>query len=104
MGKRLRRSWIHWTERPGGGEESALLLVGSGLVRFNAVAAWVWRQVETSRDRRELFRRMRRRYRGVTDRRLRSDLDGLLDFWLSRGWIEGQENPVFPFPGEPWAG
>ena len=98
---RLRRSWIHWCLRPGE-EPAGLILVGQGLVRLNIVAAWVWSQIEQVPDRAVLFRRMRRKYRGVEDRRLRADLDHLIDDWIREGWCEEELDPVFPFSEEPW--
>jgi hypothetical protein len=99
---RLRRSWIHWCLSPPGEDASGQILAGEGLVRLNAVAAWVWSRIEDVPDRDVLLRRMRRRYGGVEDRRLREDLDRLLDGWLRDGWCEVEADAVFPFPADPW--
>jgi hypothetical protein len=99
---RLRRSWIHWCRRPPGEDASAHLLVGEGLVRLNSTAALIWEQLECAPGRPALFRRMRRRYKGVEDRRLQQDLDRTLEEWIRQCWIEEQDDPVFPFPEETW--
>ncbi len=97
---RLRRSWIHWSDmedHPG-----ARVLIGTGLAHLNPVAAWIWVHLEEAPDRETLFRRLRRTYCGVNDRTLRTDFDTLLAQWLTDGWIEWVEDPVFAFPEVSW--
>ncbi len=99
---RLRRSWIHWRRvgaEAGGG---AHVLVEGGLARLNPVAARIWEEIESVPDRETLIRRLRRRYAGVPDARLRADVDALIEGWLRDGWLEWQEDPIFPFGEDPW--
>ena len=94
----MRRVWIHW-RKENTGEVS--LIADDRLCRLNRVAAAVWQDIEDLPDLETLVRRIRRRFRGVTERALRKDLDALLQDWLRNGWIVPCEDPVFLFAEEP---
>ncbi len=78
------------------------LLIDAKLAHLNPVAGVVWEAIERLGDSETLFRTLRRRYSGVGDRELRSDLDRLIECWRRDRWIDWQEDRLFPFPEEPW--
>lgn len=97
-----RRSWIHWGRNRDAGGREATVLIGAKAARLNEVATVIWEGIETARDSQDLVRRLRRCYRGVEDRTLSADVTALLDRWHREGWIEWQEDSLFPFEDEPW--
>lgn len=99
---RLIRRWIHWCRDGNGGNSDVLVLAGEAVGRLNPVAGWVWEQIEDAPDLDSLFRRMRRRYRGVTDRTLRSDMEALVGEWTRTGWVLPKGDPVFLFEESGW--
>ncbi len=99
---RYVRRWIHWCRTEDHDSSDVLVLAGGVVGRLNPVAGWVWEVIEDARDTESLFRWMRRRYRGVTDRTLRTDLDALIKDWRGSGWIVPRGDPVFLFDETPW--
>jgi len=99
---RLVRRWIHWCRASDHDNPDVLVLAGGAVGRLNPVAGWVWEVIEDARDMESLFRWMRRRYGGVTDQRLRADLETLIEDWRKSGWIVPGGDPVFLFNETPW--
>lgn len=99
---RLVRRWIHWCRTEDHDNSEVLVLAGGVVGRLNPVAGWVWEVIEDARDMESLFRWMRRRYRGVTDRTLSADLESLIEGWRRSGWIVPRGDPVFLFDETPW--
>jgi len=99
---RLVRQWIHWCRTGSGDKAEVLVMAGDVVGRLNPVAGWIWVRIEDAPGIDDLFRQMRKRYRGVADRVLRRDLEGLVRDWRRRGWILEQEDPVFLFGKDPW--